>query len=30
VTPEDVMAVARQVLKDDTAVTAVLLPEKRS
>jgi zinc protease len=30
VTPEDVMAVARQVLKDDAAVTAVLLPEKRS
>lgn len=30
VTPEDVMAVARQVLKDDGAVTAVLLPEKRS
>ena len=30
VTPEDVMAAARQVLKDDTAVTAVLLPEKRS
>ena len=30
VTPDDVMAVARQVLKDDAAVTAVLLPEKRS
>jgi zinc protease len=30
VTPDDVMAVARQVLKDDTAVTAILLPEKRS
>jgi zinc protease len=30
VTPEDVMAVARQVLKDDAAVTSVLLPEKRS
>jgi len=30
VTPEDVMAVARQVLKDDGAVTAVLLPDKRS
>jgi len=30
ITPEDVMAVARQVLKDDGAVTAVLLPEKRS
>ncbi len=30
VTPEEVMAVARQVLKDDAAVTAVLLPEKRS
>ncbi|HKF70842.1 MAG TPA: pitrilysin family protein [Stellaceae bacterium] len=30
VTPEDVMDVARQVLKDDAAVTAVLLPEKRS
>jgi zinc protease len=30
VTAEDVMAVARQVLKDDAAVTAVLLPEKRS
>ncbi len=30
VTPEEIMAVARQVLKDDAAVTAVLLPEKRS
>ncbi|MGH7122976.1 MAG: M16 family metallopeptidase [Stellaceae bacterium] len=30
VTPEQVMAVARQVLKDETAVTAVLSPEKRS
>ena len=30
VTPDEVMAVARQVLRDDTAVTAVLLPEKRS
>ena len=30
VTPEDVMEAARQVLKDDAAVTAVLLPEKRS
>lgn len=30
VTPDEVMAAARQVLKDDTAVTAVLLPEKRS
>ena len=30
VTPEEVMAVARQVLRDDAAVTAVLLPEKRS
>jgi zinc protease len=30
VTPDDVMAAAREVLKDDTAVIAVLLPEKRS
>jgi zinc protease len=30
VTAEEVMAVARQVLKDDAGVTAVLLPEKRS
>jgi zinc protease len=30
VTPEEIMAVARQVLKDDVGVTAVLLPEKRS
>jgi zinc protease len=31
VTPEEIMAAARQVLKDDAAgVTAVLLPEKRS
>ena len=30
VTPEEIMAVAREVLKDDAAVTAVLLPEKRS
>jgi zinc protease len=30
VTAEDVMNVARQVLKDDASVTAVLLPEKRS
>ena len=30
VTPEDIMAAARQVLKDDAGVTAVLLPEKRS
>jgi zinc protease len=30
VTAEQVMAVAREVLKDDAGVTAVLLPEKRS
>jgi zinc protease len=30
VTPEEIMAAARQVLKDDAGVTAVLLPEKRS
>ena len=30
VTVEEVMAVAREVLKDDAGVTAVLLPEKRS
>ena len=30
VTPEEVTAVAREVLKDDAGVTAVLLPEKRS
>jgi len=30
VTPEEIMAAARQVLKDDAGVTAVLLPEKPS
>ncbi len=30
ITPEDVMAAARQVLKESEGVTAVLLPEKRS
>src|SRR4029077_2665090 len=30
VTPEEIIAAARQVLKDDAGVTAVLLPEKRS
>jgi len=30
VTPEEIMAAARQVFKDDAGVTAVLLPEKRS
>lgn len=30
VTPEELLELARDIIKDDTAVTAVLLPEKRS
>jgi zinc protease len=30
VTPEELMKLAREVIKDDSAVTAVLLPERRS
>ena len=30
VTPEELLKLARDMIKDDTAVTAVLLPEKRS